>query len=122
MTKDKFVSADKSYDIECVSSGSKPAAQLTWWRDNKQIKRLIKNVSAFDFGETIFHQYLICAFMNTIISQQYSEQPDNKSLSVLTYIPSVEDDGKYLTCRSENTFIENSAIEDKWRLVVHCEY
>lgn len=53
---------------------------------------------------------------------QFSEQPDNKSLSVLTYIPSVDDDGKYLTCRSENKFIENSAIEDKWRLVVHCEY
>lgn len=44
-TKDKFVSADKSYDIECMSTGSKPAATVTWWRDNKQIKRLIKNVS-----------------------------------------------------------------------------
>jgi hypothetical protein len=42
-------------------------------------------------------------------------------LSVLTFIPVVDDDGKYLTCRSENPFIPDSAIEDKWRLVVHCK-
>lgn len=66
--------------------------------------------------------YVYSIFVVVVEFWQYSEQPDNKSLSVLTYIPSMEDDGKYLTCRSENTFIENSAIEDKWRLVVHCEY
>lgn len=53
---------------------------------------------------------------------QYSEQPDNKSLSVYTLIPRVEDHGKFLVCRAENTFIENSVIEDKWELKVHCEY
>lgn len=51
---------------------------------------------------------------------QFSET-GNQSLSVLTFIPVVDDDGKYLTCRSENPFIPDSAIEDKWRLVVHCK-
>lgn len=46
LTKEKFVSADKTYDVECKSSGSRPApATVTWWRGNKQIKRLVKNVS-----------------------------------------------------------------------------
>lgn len=45
LTKEKFVSADKTYDVECKSSGSKPPAIITWWRGNKQIKRLVKNVS-----------------------------------------------------------------------------
>lgn len=46
LTKEKFVSADKTYDVECKSSGSRPApAMVTWWRGNKQIKRLVKNVS-----------------------------------------------------------------------------
>lgn len=52
---------------------------------------------------------------------QFNE-PDNQSLSILTFTPTREDDGKYLTCRAENQFIEGSAIEDKWRLVVHCKY
>ena len=43
-------------------------------------------------------------------------------MSVLTFIPMVDDDGKYLTCRAENPFIPDSAIEDKWRIVVHCKY
>ncbi|XP_055902155.1 protein turtle homolog A-like [Eupeodes corollae] len=91
LTKEKFVSADRTYDVECRSSGSKPAAIVTWWKGNKQIKRLAKNFS----------------------------EPDNQSLSILTYTPSRDDDGKYLTCRAENQYIMDSAIEDKWRLVVH---
>ncbi|XP_055382348.1 protein turtle homolog A [Condylostylus longicornis] len=91
LTKEKFVSAERTYDIECKSSGSKPAAMITWWKGNKQIKRLAKNFS----------------------------EPDNQSLSILTFTPTKEDDGKYLTCRAENQFIPSSDIEDKWRLVVH---
>uniref|UniRef100_A0A1A9W521 Ig-like domain-containing protein n=1 Tax=Glossina brevipalpis TaxID=37001 RepID=A0A1A9W521_9MUSC len=91
MTKDRFVSADRTYDIECKSSGSKPQAVITWWKGNKQLKKLTKNFN----------------------------EPDNQSLSILTYTPSRDDDGKYLTCRAENQYIEGSAIEDKWRLVVH---
>ncbi|CRK88301.1 CLUMA_CG002080, isoform A [Clunio marinus] len=90
-TREKFVSAEKRYDVECKSSGSRPEAVLTWWKGSRQIKRMAKN-----FSET-----------------------GNQSLSILTFIPVVDDDGKYLTCRSENPFIPDSAIEDKWRLVVH---
>ncbi|KAI9584270.1 hypothetical protein GQX74_006165 [Glossina fuscipes] len=94
MTKDRFVSADRTYDIECKSSGSKPQAVITWWKGNKQLKKLTKNFN----------------------------EPDNQSLSILTYTPSRDDDGKYLTCRAENQYIEGSGIEDKWRLVVHSQF
>ncbi|XP_031624769.1 neural cell adhesion molecule 2 isoform X1 [Contarinia nasturtii] len=92
LAKRTFVSADKTYDIECKSSGSKPAAVITWWRGTKQIKRPVRN---------------------------FSENPDNQSLSVLTFTPSIDDDGKHLSCRAANPYIENSIIEDKWFLVVH---
>lgn len=45
LAKRPFVSADKTYDIECKSSGSKPAATITWWRGTKQIKRPVRSVS-----------------------------------------------------------------------------
>ncbi|BFF90775.1 hemicentin-1 [Drosophila madeirensis] len=91
LTKDRFVSADRTYDIECKSSGSKPPALITWWKGSKQLKKLTKNFN----------------------------EPDNQSLSILTFTPGRDDDGKYLTCRAENQFIDGSAIEDKWRLIVH---
>lgn len=63
----------------------------------------------------------ICLLLFFSHSSQFSET-ENQSLSILTFIPTVEDDGKYLTCRAENPSIPNSAIEDKWRLVVQCKY
>jgi len=52
---------------------------------------------------------------------QHSEE-GNQSVSVLSFVPGIDDDGKYLTCRAENTEINDSALEDRWRLNVHCEY
>ena len=44
-TREKFVSAEKRYDIECKSSGSRPEAMISWWKGSRQIKRMAKNVS-----------------------------------------------------------------------------
>ncbi|XP_049877561.1 hemicentin-1-like [Pectinophora gossypiella] len=90
LNKEKQVSADKRYEIECKTTGSRPEAYVTWWKNNRQLKRMAKNFSE-----------------------------NNETLSVLSLVPSVEDDGKYLTCRAENKHIPDSAIEDKWRLNVH---
>ncbi|XP_045453069.1 hemicentin-1-like, partial [Melitaea cinxia] len=90
LTKEKQVSADKRYEVECKTTGSRPEATVTWWKNNRQLKRMAKNFSE-----------------------------NNETLSVLSLVPGVDDDGKYLTCRAENKHIPDSAIEDKWRLNVH---
>ncbi|EFN75494.1 Myelin-associated glycoprotein [Harpegnathos saltator] len=43
---------------------------------------------------------------------------NNQSLSILSFVPTIDDDGKYLTCRVENPAIPDSTLEDKWRLDV----
>ncbi|XP_028031278.1 hemicentin-1 [Bombyx mandarina] len=90
LTKEKQISADKRYEVECKTTGSRPEAYVTWWKNNRQLKRMAKNFSE-----------------------------NNETLSVLSLVPGVEDDGKYLACRAENKHIPDSAIEDKWRLNVH---
>ncbi|XP_029055786.1 neural cell adhesion molecule 2 isoform X1 [Osmia lignaria lignaria] len=90
LTKEPRVSADKNYDVECRTSGSRPEAVITWWKANKQIKKMAQNYAL----------------------------ENNQSLSILSFVPSIEDDGKYLTCRAENPAIPDSALEDKWRLDV----
>lgn len=58
--------------------------------------------------------------MTVIIVFQQTED-EGQTLSVLKFIPSIEDDGKYLTCRAENPSIADSTIEDKWLLNVECK-
>ncbi|KAK9306027.1 hypothetical protein QLX08_003098 [Tetragonisca angustula] len=89
--KEAHLSALKTYEIECASSGSRPEAVITWWKGNHQVKHMARN---------------------------FADSP-NITRSVLSYVPTMEDDGKYLICRAENPVVTNSALEDKWRLLVH---
>nr|XP_050855116.1 nephrin-like [Vespula vulgaris] len=90
LEKDKTLSAGKKYEVECRSTGSKPVANLTWWKTSKQLKKMAKN---FQEGGT--------------------------SVSVLQWIPNIDDDGKFLACRAENPKLPEAAIEDRWKLKVH---
>lgn len=46
----------------------------------------------------------------------------NVTKSILHFHPRPTDHGKTLTCRAENTELSHAAIEDHWKLVVHCKY
>ncbi|XP_015109252.1 hemicentin-1 isoform X1 [Diachasma alloeum] len=88
--KEKIVSAAKKYEIKCRSTGSKPPAELTWWKGSKLLKKGVKNL-----------------------------QDGSTSESVLQWYPSHEDDGKYLICRAENPRLPKATIEERWNLTVH---
>ncbi|PBC32430.1 Cell adhesion molecule [Apis cerana cerana] len=89
--KRAHLSALRTYEIECTSSGSRPEAVITWWKGNHQVKHMARN---------------------------FADSP-NITRSVLSYVPTMEDDGKYLTCRAENPVVPDSALENRWRLLVY---
>ncbi|XP_035726094.1 hemicentin-1-like isoform X4 [Vespa mandarinia] len=89
--KRNHISALRTYEIECASSGSRPEAIITWWKGTHQVKHMARN---------------------------FADSP-NITRSVLSYVPTIEDEGKYLTCRAENPVVPDSALEDRWRLLVH---
>ena len=43
--KEPYLSALKTYDIECQSLGSRPEAVITWWKGTHQVKHMARNVS-----------------------------------------------------------------------------
>ncbi|KAK3932826.1 Nephrin [Frankliniella fusca] len=88
-TRERHLEYNKTYEIECKAQGSRPLAVISWWKGTHHIRH-----------------------------QDKQSESDGVTLSVLKFVPSIEDDGKYLTCRAENPAIADSTIEDKWLLNV----
>ncbi|XP_034238672.1 nephrin-like isoform X2 [Thrips palmi] len=90
-TRERHLEAGKTYEIECKSQGSRPSAVMSWWKGPHPLRH-----------------------------QDKQSEADGVALSVLKFSPTIDDDGKYLTCRAENTAIPGSVIEDK--LLLNVEY
>lgn len=45
MNKERTLSAERRYEVECRSTGSRPEPVMTWWKGSRQMKKLAKNVS-----------------------------------------------------------------------------
>jgi hypothetical protein len=83
--------ADRKYEIHCVTSGSRPDAIITWQKGKKSLKRIR------DFSK------------------------NNETTSILNFVPSIEDNGKMLTCHAENPNVAGMFIEDNWNMSVFCK-
>ncbi|CRK87505.1 CLUMA_CG001306, isoform A [Clunio marinus] len=80
--------ADRKYEIHCSTTGSRPDAIITWLKGKKSLKR----------------------------TREYNK--NNQTTSILNFVPSIEDNGKTLTCHSENPNVAGMFIEDNWNMSV----
>lgn len=85
------LSADKKYDILCITSGSRPPAVVTWWRDSERLNN----------------------------SNETSSSDGNITTSVLSFIPNKTDTKRKLICRSENSVMSSGPIDDEWTLEIN---
>ncbi|KPJ15532.1 Nephrin [Papilio machaon] len=83
------VSADTEVTLVCISHGSRPPAQITWFRENRKYTR----------GK------------NTEFSNETS------TISRLTMLPQPEDDAAVIRCRADNPILR-VALEDSFRMTV----
>ncbi|XP_022256221.1 hemicentin-1-like isoform X3 [Limulus polyphemus] len=88
-TSQKPLVADKEIELTCTAKGSRPASKISWWKGNQQMQ-------------------------NTRESALHSSD----TTTILTFTPSIDDNGNFLSCRAENPLIVGSAVEDGWRLDV----
>lgn len=83
MAKEKFVSADKRYEIECKSSGSRPEAAISWWKGTRMLKRVTKNVSMDEDPRFVItglgrrHGWLVVCKRSPLRSPLTSTVPNN---------------------------------------------
>ncbi|XP_065344977.1 contactin-6-like isoform X1 [Cloeon dipterum] len=85
------LSADNTFELECQCVGSRPTADISWWKASVPLRDTRKETSS----------------------------DGNITTSFLKFIPQLEDAGKMITCRGSNPAIENSALEDGWKLDIH---
>ncbi|XP_068989228.1 nephrin isoform X4 [Neodiprion pinetum] len=85
------LSAGTTYEIECEVVGARPTPDVIWSKGNIPLKNTRLTVS-----------------------------PDgNTTTSTLTFVPSIEDAGKFLSCKGSVPSIPHSTIEDGWKLDIH---
>ncbi|XP_050444073.1 nephrin-like isoform X2 [Adelges cooleyi] len=91
------LSAGRSYEVQCQSTGSKPPANITWWKDNEKLANFTQTVS---------------------VDGQVTS-------STLVFRPEKTDNGKSIVCRAENEHVQQEvdgtygAEEDSWTIDVH---
>ncbi|ETN58204.1 sidestep protein [Anopheles darlingi] len=83
------LAAHREYQIVCQSDGARPNAAIQWTKGKKTLKRVKEHTVR------------------------------NTTVSVLTFVPTVEDDGRILGCRAQNPKVPGLFLEHFQNISVH---
>ncbi|KAF2880735.1 hypothetical protein ILUMI_25435 [Ignelater luminosus] len=89
--KQRVLSAGKPYELSCEVVGSRPRPVITWWLGGVQMAS----------------------------TRELTGGSNNSTTSFLTYMPSIEDHRKQISCKGAHPFISDCEVEDGWILNIY---
>ncbi|KAF8764963.1 Nephrin like protein [Argiope bruennichi] len=90
-TPQKPLKVGEEVRLHCETSGSRPVAKISWWMDNVRIQTGKESI------------------------------PNSKNITYSSLIirPTIDDNGKTVTCKAENPVLAHPPVQDNWPLNVH---
>ncbi|KAI4487693.1 hypothetical protein M0802_011920, partial [Mischocyttarus mexicanus] len=85
------ISAERKYNISCITVGSRPPAKLHWYMGDQKMTNYTEKVSS----------------------------DGNMTSSVFTFKPTLSDNNRILTCRAENNKVSAGFAEDSLKLNIY---
>lgn len=82
--------------INCESDGARPPALLSWWKQSQRLEHAV--TEEIGVGNSI----------------------SNRTFSTIQFVPTINDNGKVLSCRADHPVLPDSSLEDSWILNVLC--
>ncbi|GLV36591.1 sidestep VIII [Carabus blaptoides fortunei] len=135
LTENRPLSADNTYELSCEVVGSRPAPTITWWKgsvlmtNTRETVRCRLGYPFYMWLSNIFIIYTVQQENILVLTVFYAElvpsvksflNPEgNRTTSVLTFIPTIDDGGKFLSCRGVQPRIPESGKEDGIKLDIH---
>ncbi|XP_045528218.1 nephrin-like [Pieris brassicae] len=87
--KQEKLSANRSYEVVCIVTGSRPAPNITWWIGSRPLRDNVINFSQ-----------------------------SNLTRSIVQLVPEAQDHERLLICHAENPHLRAKSLEDTWKLDV----
>ena len=115
-------SAGRMEKLECTCYGSQPAPKFRWYVGNRELQ--IGDNGSKD--KTVFAKTDDNFVAGSFAQEERKEFIKGEEVAITTgsirFIPSIEDNGKYISCRVTNTYFPEITKEDGYIITVNCKF
>ena len=107
--------------LECESYGSQPAPKFKWYVGSRELQMNQGSIQ----DERLFIKTEENFVTGSFAQEERKEFVEGEEVAITTgsirFIPTIDDNGKYISCRVTNTYFPEITKEDGYIITVNCK-